>query len=161
MWRGVLRLLSAVTKVDLTTTKARSGAAQAADASAPEAPNVDENFPPAVPEEEDEPSTESAQGDPEPSPLSATETRPAATQHLNSTEEPRLVIENPRHSGATVRYLVDGEMESLRPGESQSLRIGVSRVLFHRGGAFGNAEEVLREGTYQFRATQQGWTLTR
>jgi hypothetical protein len=35
------------------------------------------------------------------------------------------------------------------------------KIIFHRGGNFGNAREVLRDGHYQFRATENGWILTR
>lgn len=160
VWRGVLRLLSALTRVDLTSPAIKAPLAPGEDAP-PEAPFVDATAPMAIPEDEAETQAESSTTDSQPSPLSATESLPAATQPYSLNDEPRLILENPADSGGLVRYLVDGEIEALRPGESQQLRAGESKIIFHRGGNFGTAVEVLREGRYQFRATQNGWTLTR
>ena len=119
----------------------------------------DETFFTAIPEEEDEPAADPAPAVSEPQGSSTVEPLPAPSTPASSAAKPSLTLVNPRDSGGTIRYLVDGERHTLRPGESQSLRPGSSRILFHRGGEFGETELVLQDGTHEFRPTKNGWTL--
>jgi len=153
MWRGVLRLLSAVTRIDFTTPH------PAPEATAPlaEAP-----APVPLPEGVEEGPTESSPSDFEPTPLSSIETLPAVTQPVNPVDdESRLVIENPRQTGGMIRFLVDGNLATLRPGESLTLQAGATRIQFHRGDDFENADVEISHGTYRFHPTKTGWTLSR
>jgi hypothetical protein len=153
MWRGVLRLLSALTKINFTAP---------ADAPEPEAPLADAAAPVAIPEDVNESSAESSPSDVEPAPLSSAETLPAATQPVSpADDESRLVIENPLESGGMIRFLVDGNVASLRPGENLTLRAGPTRIQFHRGDEFENVDVEVSFGAYQFRPTKTGWTLSR
>jgi hypothetical protein len=153
MWRGVLRLLSAVTKINFTAPPAASEATL---------PLAEAATPIAIPEDVNESTPESSPSDFEPTPLSSVETLPAASQPVNpADDESRLVIENPRETGGMVRFLVDGNVASLRPGESLTLRAGATRIQFHRGDDFENVDVEISHGTYQFSPTKTGWTLSR
>jgi hypothetical protein len=73
---------------------------------------------------------------------------------------PVLIIRNPSDSSADVHFLIDGEADSLAPGQSQ--RYGDQlhwRMDFHRGGDWGDAHLELHPGTYEFRAGKRGWEL--
>ncbi|HVC92815.1 MAG TPA: hypothetical protein VND64_03945 [Pirellulales bacterium] len=67
---------------------------------------------------------------------------------------------NPKKSGATVRYVVNGDAYVMEPGMSQALPSGTRWVVaFDRGGSVGSAKYTLAEGTYQFAPTDDGWDL--
>ena len=73
---------------------------------------------------------------------------------------PKLLVVNPVETGGTVFYLVDGEVHSLAPGESHDLEEGLDHKFeFHRGEDFGDAEVVIKTGTYHFRVENNGWNL--
>lgn len=153
IWRSVLRVVSAVTKINFEATPA--------DTSEPEIPLADAAAPVAIREDTEESTTESSPSDLAPSPLSQTETLPAATQLIKPANDPsRLVIENPPETGGIVRFLVDGNVSALRPGESLTLRAGATRIQFHRGDDFDNVDVELSGGAYQFRPTKTGWILS-
>ena len=72
-----------------------------------------------------------------------------------------LVIRNPKESAATIYYLVDGDVHSLKPGDSEQITSpGTHVVMFDRGGNFGTAKLELTEGVYTFAVTPEGWSLT-
>ena len=82
-----------------------------------------------------------------------------------ATPEPQapaaLVLRNAQRSTGRIQYLVDGQLYALEPQKMQRFEgIEPRRIQFHRGGSFGNAEQVLTAGTYRFLATPQGWELT-
>ncbi|MBI2827172.1 MAG: hypothetical protein HYX69_21075 [Planctomycetia bacterium] len=71
-----------------------------------------------------------------------------------------LVLVNPHDNGATIRYLINGHAFSMAPGQSHRLPVGKTwRLRFHRGGEFGEFSEALREGSFEFRITDEGWQL--
>jgi hypothetical protein len=73
-----------------------------------------------------------------------------------------VVLSNPFGTGGVVRFLVNGELFSLGPGESRHLDFpGPWFIQFHRGGDFGDAEYTVGEGVYAFRVTEAGWDLQR
>jgi len=81
--------------------------------------------------------------------------KPAPAAHAEG-----LVLLNPARTRGTVRYVLDGQAHSLRPGDKQDLPQGLSwRIQFHRGGEFGNADYSLGNGTYTFKITARGWEL--
>ncbi len=73
-----------------------------------------------------------------------------------------LVLLNDREAGAAVRFVVNGRVHALGPGEKyeSDSQEGAWLVQFHRGGSFGNAQYTLSAGTYVFRATERGWDLS-
>lgn len=75
---------------------------------------------------------------------------------------PRLVLFNPGDNGGVVRYLFNGKVHALEPGQRQEVADeGPHIVHFHRGDTFGNARYRLKDGTYAFRVTPGGWDLHR
>lgn len=89
----------------------------------------------------------------------AADTSPAITPP-DPTAAPDLLIVNPAETGGTVFYLVDGEVQSLEPGESHNLKNGRQYTIeYHRGGEFGEAELQVQSGTYHFRVDNAGWKL--
>jgi hypothetical protein len=72
-----------------------------------------------------------------------------------------LAIFNPADTGATLSFLVNGELVVLQPGEHREFNGSSSwQIDFHRGGDFGNASRVVTHGKYRFSATNSGWALT-
>lgn len=69
-----------------------------------------------------------------------------------------LSIHNPNRTGI-VRYLVNGQDRTLRPGESQKLPAGHWLIEFHRGGPYGDTAHKLASGSYRFEIGQRGWEL--
>jgi hypothetical protein len=70
------------------------------------------------------------------------------------------VIVNAAESPLTVRFLVNGELVELNPGERRELTGGDAWVVrFHRGGQFGAATEILYGGEYRFVVGSSGWSL--
>jgi len=88
----------------------------------------------------------------------------AASPTTTSPEVPAptgLVLLNPKETGGTVSYVLDGQVHSLRAGEKHELASGLSwRIQFDRGEQFGTAEHTLTSGTYAFRVTERGWELS-
>ncbi|HEY4311162.1 MAG TPA: hypothetical protein VGN12_17060 [Pirellulales bacterium] len=71
-----------------------------------------------------------------------------------------LVIVNPLENGGVVLFLLDGQMFSLSPGESQNWPADHDRsIAFHRGESFGDFRTALHSGRYTFRVGAQGWEL--
>ena len=71
-----------------------------------------------------------------------------------------LLIENPGSNDLDVHFLVNGGEASLAPGESQVFPgIGPWRLVFHRGGEFGNERRELTAGAYRFRVGPDGWSV--
>jgi len=162
-WSSMARVVTALAGVErkIPAPRAPSESTANADAETAAYPAAEEASPVAVPEDEEHGSARQAPAEPQ-------QFNPAAAAVLSpdvlpppSADPATLVLINPRDSGGTIRYLVDGEPQALRPGESQTLRPGASRIVFHRGGTFGNSEYVLRQGSYEFRPTTKGWTLNR
>lgn len=90
----------------------------------------------------------------------AADSSPAVTPPVPPAA-PDLQIVNPAETGGTVFYLVNGEVNSLEPGESHNLKNGRQYTIeFHRGGELGEAELQLQAGTYHFRVDDAGWNLT-
>jgi hypothetical protein len=71
-------------------------------------------------------------------------------------------IVNAATNTATVRFVVNGEMVELKPGQRRTLSGGDSWVVrFHRGGEFGAAYEPIYDGTHEFVVGPRGWNLER
>ena len=71
-----------------------------------------------------------------------------------------LLLANDRNSGGVVRFLVDGRVYELLPGEAHSFLLGDRwHVRFHRGETFGIEERTLEAGAYHFVVTDAGWAL--
>lgn len=71
-----------------------------------------------------------------------------------------LTLRNLPDNDVPVRFLVNGRVYNLLPGESHSFAIGTAWDLqYHRGGAYGNAHQTLDAGDYQFVVGSTGWTL--
>jgi hypothetical protein len=71
-----------------------------------------------------------------------------------------LVLTNAADSHTTIRFLVNGQLQSLEPGASyRHAANDAPRIQFHRGGKFGNADHTLSAGNYAFRVNGRGWTL--
>ncbi len=67
---------------------------------------------------------------------------------------------NPPDSDCEIRFLVDGEIQSLHPGESRQLAAEFPLLVqFHRGDDFGDAEHLLQGGVFEFRVNSKGWEL--
>lgn len=77
-------------------------------------------------------------------------------------QSPAVIVRNPTETQAEIRYLVDGQLHSLLPGQSQQLAADRTWTIhFHRGGDFGNAKHLCAEGTYVFQISERGWELTK
>ncbi len=88
---------------------------------------------------------------------------PVETTSVVNVEAPRQELElvNPQFSGGPVRYVVDGTVYSLQPGQRHKLIGGRTRLVeFHRGGESGDATHALTSGQFVFHVTQKGWELT-
>jgi hypothetical protein len=84
----------------------------------------------------------------------------AQTADVAELPPAELVLVNPLENGGVVLFLVDGEMFSLSPGESQNWPADRDRqIAFHRGESFGDFRTMLRNGHYTFRVGAQGWEL--
>ncbi len=94
---------------------------------------------------------------------SATEvSQPQIDSTSRSAQASALVLINPAGSGGPIRFLLNEREFLLEPGASQALSPDRAwQVRFHRGGDFGNALSVVRDGTYEFHVTNAGWQLTR
>lgn len=76
-----------------------------------------------------------------------------------STTAP-LVLTNLYNGKATIHFALDGKVVTLQPGQSTELRDGRQHVvLFHRGGNFGNVQQVLTQGRFGFHVGNSGWEL--
>ncbi|MHB8969330.1 MAG: hypothetical protein ACYC3X_03900 [Pirellulaceae bacterium] len=71
-----------------------------------------------------------------------------------------LTIRNASENKETVRFLINGRVCELQPGEAHDFAAGTAwNVKFHRGESFGNAQQTLVPGIYRFVVTDQGWDL--
>jgi hypothetical protein len=92
---------------------------------------------------------------PSSSPASASD---AVTQDAAAMQ--RLLVVNPKDSGGTVSYLIDGTAYTLAEGESNDFSIPARCLVeFDRGVDGAEARYTLQEGTYTFTQTKQGWEL--
>lgn len=72
----------------------------------------------------------------------------------------QIVIRNAAENGGVVHFLVDREVYSLQPGQSESFPAGRKyRIHFDRGADFGNSLLEISAGEYQFAVTDRGWQL--
>lgn len=88
--------------------------------------------------------------------------QPAATVTTNTwkARDNRLAICNPAGNGETVRFLVNGRLCELQPGEAHYYAPGDEWLIqFHPGGDFDDVERTLQRGTYQFIVTPYGWDI--
>jgi len=72
----------------------------------------------------------------------------------------RVQLFNDADSGGDVWFLLDGQEQSLKPG--QTLDLAGDRphlVEFNTGGAYGDLRFTLYEGPYKFKAMPEGWAL--
>ncbi|MEX2093871.1 MAG: hypothetical protein WD971_14390 [Pirellulales bacterium] len=70
------------------------------------------------------------------------------------------VLVNVAENQLTVRFLVNGELIELGPGERRTLSGADTWVVrFDRGGDFGAATEILYRGTFRFVVSAAGWGL--
>ncbi len=76
-----------------------------------------------------------------------------------SAPGPGLSIHNSSRTRGVVRYLVNGQDQTLRPGESQKLPAGRWLIEFHRGGPYGDTAHTLATGSYRFEIGARGWEL--
>lgn len=73
---------------------------------------------------------------------------------------PLVVLTNPADNGGPVRFLLNGEAHSLAAGQTREFSAVFSPLIqFHRGGSYGNAEQLLDAGHYQFAVSSRGWEL--
>lgn len=86
---------------------------------------------------------------------------PNVLPHPDPFEARGITLVNPKKSPSPVHFLLDGRPRSLAPGYSQKLGREPHVVEFDRGGSFGRAEYSVREGTYEFTPTREGWGLFR
>ena len=73
-----------------------------------------------------------------------------------------VTLFNPADSGGEVRYSLNGNVYSIKPGSVQTLqndRLWV--VEFGSGGPVGNVRYSLEPGIYKFKVTEAGWNLFR
>jgi hypothetical protein len=69
---------------------------------------------------------------------------------------------SPKRNGSTVKYVLDGQEYTMRPGSSQRLPANRRWVIeFDRGGREGQSQYTLSKGTYYFEPTDHGWELYR
>lgn len=74
--------------------------------------------------------------------------------------ESGVLLRNPKDSGGTIHYIIDGTQHSMGVGQTQKLSGKKARLItFDRGGNHGQAKYSLGEGTYVFRVTEKGWEL--
>ncbi|NLX55789.1 MAG: hypothetical protein GXY58_11800 [Planctomycetaceae bacterium] len=117
---------------------------------AAETPEPASPDPPAGPPVADPPSPP-----PAPAPIASPAPEPAVPPVPQT-----LVLHNVPQSGGPVRFVVNGQVYELMPGESREFTTGSSwDVQFHRGESFGDARRQLACGVYSFVITEQGWDL--
>lgn len=81
----------------------------------------------------------------------------ATVQQHNPTS---LVLRNAADSHGRVRFLVQGHVRELLPGESCELPAAEQWLVeFHRGGDLDDVRRTLAPGRYQFELTPSGWEL--
>lgn len=91
--------------------------------------------------------------------------QPNETEDLVDVDVPthsgieHIVLENPVENGFAVRFQLDGAVQTLNPGalliETTNKRV----IRFDRGGSFGEFQQDLGPGRYQFRVSKEGWNL--
>jgi hypothetical protein len=73
-----------------------------------------------------------------------------------------VAIINPRETGVTLQFLLNGKPLSLASGFRMELAASKARIVeFDRGGSFDSARYALHDGLYTFTATERGWELYR
>lgn len=71
-----------------------------------------------------------------------------------------IILQNPKENKGRIRFLANGRVQELQPGESRRFdESDQLQVNFHRGGEFGNANRTLSRGTYYFVVQEHGWAL--
>ena len=99
--------------------------------------------------------------DPETSHVSQTE--PATDPdpaYADEIDDRVLRLHNPEGNGGVVYFVVDEKTYSIEVGRTLELSGKDEwRLMFHRGGKFGNSRATLKPGSYAFAVTKQGWRL--
>ena len=96
---------------------------------------------------------------PAPAPWDSASHDPDRTR-MTITEPDGVIIRNPLENNGPVRFLVNGRMCDLHPGEAHQFPYAPTWVVeFHRGASFGNARRTLTRGAYEFLASSTGWEL--
>ena len=73
-----------------------------------------------------------------------------------------VLLVNPVGSGANVIYFVNGTRYVMEPGMAQKLPVGTRWIVdFDRGGNLGHATYTVKDGTYNFTPSENGWNLYR
>jgi len=73
-----------------------------------------------------------------------------------------VLLVNPVGSDANVIYFVNGMRYVMEPGMAQKLPVGTRWIVdFDRGGDFGRATYTVKDGTYNFTPSENGWNLYR
>jgi hypothetical protein len=75
-----------------------------------------------------------------------------------SPAAPPATVINPAGTGATLTYLVAGDVRRLAPGNAEELPAGAV-IEFDRGGNFGSTAYTLVSGPHSFGLTEKGWDL--
>ena len=79
-----------------------------------------------------------------------------------ASPEEALVLLNPQETGTEIKFLADGAVVALRPGQAHRFPPGPARhIHFHRGGDFGYAEYWPAVGVYAFSIAPDGWMLSK
>jgi hypothetical protein len=80
----------------------------------------------------------------------------------DSSAAARISIRNASGARLPVAFLVDGQDVELRDGEERTFSGQAHRTVhYDRGGSFGNTQQELGSGDYEFRITPSGWDLVR
>jgi hypothetical protein len=107
------------------------------------------------------------------SPYSSTTTpaaSPSASLAANSApsiaggtaNDDRIVIRNSAGAQLPVSFLIDGQDVELGEGATRTFVGKTQRTIqYDRGGRFGNTQQDLTGGQYEFRITASGWDLVR
>lgn len=81
-------------------------------------------------------------------------------RHAQAAHGNTITLQNPTENNGSIRFLVNGRVEELQPGESRRFNeFDPLQVGFHRGGEFGDAHRTISHGTYHFVVQERGWEL--
>jgi hypothetical protein len=71
-----------------------------------------------------------------------------------------LEITNPPETNGPVHFVIEGEVQTLLPGETRQWTAFSQRLVeFHRGEDFGDARCTVDRGTWRFQVSEDGWEL--
>ena len=84
------------------------------------------------------------------------------TASLTTHQSGDIHIVNPSATQTTLQFLLDDKTVTLAPGESKAVSADQARTVeFDKGGDYGSAGYRLTAGTFEFRATANGWDMQR